>query len=626
LAVIFAGSVSLLLLLRLLAAQNGSPAASETAFGLRTTTFQTPHGKILVNTPDDAAAGDALSGTVVADPAGRTDKEKAKNEDELNGYVVEVQNQKTQVGKKLIKWTAPAAPGVAFLILRERGGKEVSRASVPIQPNPITTGQPATPALTDFHLPNIGQGGRPVTIWGPFDGNASTTAVTIDDNPATVLAESPRKAVVQSPTSAVGPVAIHLRKGNTQATGVLRNLAVRLTAPRTNLRRGEETTLTVEVRGLKEIEADIPLSLTNHSEAVVTLGGGEQQNIVIRPRDVGPAGEYSMTRTLVGRQLGPYNLIAVVSEPTPAYLYHGTLLDRDFNPLTNVPPDIVSAFYRDYGNPPILLDEKPAPKPPPVSSPETPPERKKTAYMRDCEDAAVPLPPVWGDPGWKKQEKDLPKDKTFVNIKGQDVVEVWIYESVKPPGICYALPRKDSSGTILALGMICQGESGSACFWDNKGADGRTKIPVSPGLDPANMADGRNLVEKCVDCHRGDNAFIITPKTPLQVDAKPGEKDPPTDLPFGKRPYKPIDGPKDAPRPGWTSQPGDLDLEPFGCGSCHSIPALTKQYCSIMNQMVVKAKTMPPPPNDASKGDFPSDLEKIKKTCEATGYTWIEKY
>ncbi len=55
--------------------------------GLKTTVFETPKGKISVNIPDDTSASDEITGTVLAEPAGETQEEKAKNEDELNGYV-----------------------------------------------------------------------------------------------------------------------------------------------------------------------------------------------------------------------------------------------------------------------------------------------------------------------------------------------------------------------------------------------------------------------------------------------------------------------------------------------------------------------------------------------------------
>ena len=72
---------------------NGLPVRTDTAFGLITTRFDTLEGTVSVNLPDDVAAGDTISGTVIAEPKGATKDEQAKNEDTLNGYVVEVAKQ-----------------------------------------------------------------------------------------------------------------------------------------------------------------------------------------------------------------------------------------------------------------------------------------------------------------------------------------------------------------------------------------------------------------------------------------------------------------------------------------------------------------------------------------------------
>ncbi len=47
-------------------------AKTTTEWGVRSTTVNTPQGKLTVNMPDDAALGDTISGTVVAEPAGDT--------------------------------------------------------------------------------------------------------------------------------------------------------------------------------------------------------------------------------------------------------------------------------------------------------------------------------------------------------------------------------------------------------------------------------------------------------------------------------------------------------------------------------------------------------------------------
>jgi hypothetical protein len=316
-----------------LLAQNGSGVTSQNDFGLNTTTFDTPQGKIKVNLPDDATAGDTLSGTVFAYPAGKTAKQQAKNEDELNGYVVEVQNTKTHVGKKVLEFGAPAAAVAAFLILRDSGGNQVSTATVPIKPAPTVptetvpketipteTIPKTTGTSTGFHLPTVSQTGRPLNIPGPFDGNSSTTNVTIGGEKAEVLAESPRKTTVQAPREPVGLQPIHVQKGTVEADGMVRNLGIKLSSPDTKILKNKETSVSAEVSGLDGLKTPISFKLVNRSDSVVSMEGGDNQTITIQPSDVKPGGLYTVTRTLTGKETGNFNLLAMISdESMPEY-------------------------------------------------------------------------------------------------------------------------------------------------------------------------------------------------------------------------------------------------------------------------------------------------------------------
>ena len=79
-------SLTLVCLTSLIASQkSGSSVQAKQEGGLYTAVFETNLGKIVVNLPDDMAAGDTISATVVTEPAGRNDKEKQRNAAELNG-------------------------------------------------------------------------------------------------------------------------------------------------------------------------------------------------------------------------------------------------------------------------------------------------------------------------------------------------------------------------------------------------------------------------------------------------------------------------------------------------------------------------------------------------------------
>lgn len=82
---------------------------TERAPGLQKAVFQTPDGSVTVHFPDDVRAGDTLSGVVVAEPEGDSEKRRLRNQDRLDGLVVDMEGQRNGVNQGLAKWTIPAA-------------------------------------------------------------------------------------------------------------------------------------------------------------------------------------------------------------------------------------------------------------------------------------------------------------------------------------------------------------------------------------------------------------------------------------------------------------------------------------------------------------------------------------
>jgi len=85
---------------------------------------------------------------------------------------------------------------------------------------------------------------------------------------------------------------------------------VLLSAPKTQLLKGESTTVTVVVSGLQDITQSIPLHLVKGG--VVRMEGGDSQTKVIKPDEVKRGGTYSITRKITGQQAGGFSVTASV--------------------------------------------------------------------------------------------------------------------------------------------------------------------------------------------------------------------------------------------------------------------------------------------------------------------------
>jgi len=280
----------------------------DNANGLVVTKFDTPQGKIKVNLPDDMAAGDTISGTVSVEPAGNNDSARGKNQGELNGEVIEVGGQKTKVGDKQFTFPIPLplTPGANMIIL-DHNGQPVATSTVPI----LNTQQPAP---MQFILPTGGQQGRTFEIKGSCNGLFSPQdSVKIGGTTAPPVAESPRKLVVQDPSTTVGPTNIECNENGSKVECPFRNIGIKLSAPKLNLRRGEKTTLQVTVMGLAGITQALPLALDNGSSNIIEMVGGPSQHEVINPSAVQRDGTWSITRPLVGIQPGPFTITGTVT-------------------------------------------------------------------------------------------------------------------------------------------------------------------------------------------------------------------------------------------------------------------------------------------------------------------------
>lgn len=289
--------------------------------------------------------------------------------------------------------------------------------------------------------------------------------------------------------------------------------------------------------------------------------------------------------------------------------YHGLFYNKRMQLLENLSLEKIVQFFQSKQTQQTSGGAGAAAPSAPASAASS---RPMNDYMTMCRQNSVPLPPTW-DPTMNNWDRVGVQRKLF--ISANSTTEVWKYNSTSPAGLCIALPRmmngSDIQNNVELLGIICQSETtGKACFWDNvrrptptetgrRPGDGRNRYVGRDtiGLDPVNMRDGYNLVENCTNCHRGDNVFLIHPNTADAGDP-PNSVLPMRGTSHSAALYAPISG--NPPDPNWVNPVISLTQAEENavseCTSCHEIPALTAEYCGLMDSAL--GQTMPPPPFD----------------------------
>lgn len=189
-------------------------AASDAVNGVHEIEFNLREGLVRLYLPDDMAAGDTISASIVVFPNGTSSEDKISNTRVLNGYIIETSYIRVPVSQKTLKMNIPrntAGSSIKFA-LKDGSMRELSNSSVRVGLSAQGSGSDRMPTPFDYQCPLVGQAGRFVEIKGPFDGDFATTDFQIGSKKPPVVAESPRKLVFETPVDIVGSVDLVLRE------------------------------------------------------------------------------------------------------------------------------------------------------------------------------------------------------------------------------------------------------------------------------------------------------------------------------------------------------------------------------------------------------------------------------
>ncbi|MEQ1607037.1 MAG: hypothetical protein ABL999_19400 [Pyrinomonadaceae bacterium] len=282
-------------------------AQTDTLEGIVTVEMSTSEGPVKLRLPADMRAGDTISGSVVDERKGPKDEISA----------VEINGQLYTLSSRILTFVVPKA-GLAYpLILRNSGGREISRGQVP---KVFTGARPPQNAIPTVGSDLLGQTGRNLPLAGTFDGIADTTKVTISNRPAEIVAESKTSVVFGIPSDTpTGQSTLSIKEtgGNSPSNfqSAINIVSVKLKADKLALTRGEQAlaTMTVDVGQNPKVTVPVQVSCSG----AVNMQGGNFQTIQIQPSQVTSDGTFTQTFPLTATQAGTFNIRATVTQPNP---------------------------------------------------------------------------------------------------------------------------------------------------------------------------------------------------------------------------------------------------------------------------------------------------------------------
>lgn len=269
---------------------------------LITQSFDTKEGKITVYLPP-LSSTITISGTVYLEP---TNKDSSRNILALQSYRLNLGDQAIPVqrGSFLLNLPADPGPGTISLQLKNSGGQIIKNEQLPVTKAPVNS--------SGFIIPNYIVSGNAASIKGSFDGKLGNTSVNISGEKVQLLAESPSHLYFTSTGNHTGPSTVEVKENGKTQTATSNILKLDLSAPKTNLRRGEKTEIHITINGLEGLTVPVPLKIENTSPSVITLEGGNTQQITVVPRNDAPAGVFVTTRNIVSQKNGSFSVTVTI--------------------------------------------------------------------------------------------------------------------------------------------------------------------------------------------------------------------------------------------------------------------------------------------------------------------------
>jgi len=273
--------------------------------GIHLKEFDLKEGKIKIYLPDDIRSGETISGTVVLEPEGSTEKIKNRSIAALQKYGLSYTEDNGSVKLLSTRFTILINQNNTTINVND-GNKLISNYNIPIQKEDYK--------ISSFVLPTHVLTQSAIRIHGPFDGNTSNTQCRVNGKEMEILAESPRQCIVLMPAAESKSHAVSIIENGKEIQKSIYAVNMNVSAGRLELQKGERTYVDVLVSGIQNLPASATLTVTNMTTGVVAMQGGEHQSIIISP-DNNPDNTYSKRFDIQSIKTGSFSVTVNLDLP-----------------------------------------------------------------------------------------------------------------------------------------------------------------------------------------------------------------------------------------------------------------------------------------------------------------------
>jgi hypothetical protein len=299
----------------------------------RVVNFNSPKGNVKIFLPGNLSGPGQgtvlLSGTVMAEPAGKTEKEKVSNLKALQKMLLSIGGKSISIlpGQNHFNFSLPTNLTTPIDLIDPGGNRAtVSLKNLVVSPPPSTGtllwGQ--SPLSTDQKI-FLTNGNIPVyaanntsTLFQPTDKFFIKYA-SGNMTEASKVAQCPTQTVLSSQGLQPGATTIVRQSGNRTDQVNVRMANLTLSSPNTDLRKGHTSffTVTADPKIADKDSANarqipiIQFDIRNLSSGVIDMAGGNLQVMTFptKPNSIDPA-NWQVTRTITGVTPGNFNVIA----------------------------------------------------------------------------------------------------------------------------------------------------------------------------------------------------------------------------------------------------------------------------------------------------------------------------